>query len=224
MTLPFSPAEFFEVLAAYNRALWPAAVALWLYAAVCALLLARRAQARAMAAMLAVQWAWAGVAYHAVFFTRINPAAWIFSALSVLEAGVLAWFGVYRRDLRFAPAGSPTHVAGWVFIAYGLIYPALAQIEGHAYPAAPTFGVPCPTTLLTAGLLLMLDQPWPKAIAVVPLVWAIIGGSAAVLLGVRVDFMLWAAAAVLSAVAFFPRQAKTKGSKDQKRQQRPAEI
>ena len=215
MTLPFSPAEFFEVLAAYNRTLWPAAAALWLYAALSALLLARRPQGRAMAAMLAVQWAWAGVAYHAVFFTRINPAAWIFSGLFVLEAGVLAWFGVYRGDLRFAPARSPAHVAGWVFIAYSLVYPALAQIEGHAYPAAPTFGVPCPTTLLTAGLLLMLEQPWPRAIVVVPVVWAIIGGSAAVLLGVRSDFMLWAAAGALAMI---------KGSKDQKRRQRSAEI
>ena len=205
MTLPFSPGEFFDVLAAYNRALWPVAVALWIYAAVCALLLARRAEGRVIAAMLAIQWGWAGVAYHAVFFTRINPAAWFFSALFVLEACALAWFGVRRRELRFAPAGSAVHIVGWLFIACGLVYPALAQLEGHAYPAVPTFGVPCPTTLLTTGFLLTLDGPWPRVVAAGPIVWGVIGGSAAVLLGMHVDYTLWAAAVAAAAVVFMPR-------------------
>jgi hypothetical protein len=53
--------------------------------------------------------------------------------------------------------------------------------------------------LLTVGLLLTGSPPAPRTVAIVPLLWAIIGGSAAVLLGVRPDWALLAAAALLAA-------------------------
>jgi hypothetical protein len=65
-------------------------------------------------------------------------------------------------------------------------------------PRLPTFGVPCPTTILTIGFLLATDRLLPRSVAVVPLVWAFIGGSAAFLLGVRADAMLLAAGIVLA--------------------------
>jgi hypothetical protein len=47
------------------------------------------------------------VAYHAVFFTRINPAAWFFAALFVGEALAFLWFGVLKRRLAFDVAWTP---------------------------------------------------------------------------------------------------------------------
>jgi len=63
----------------------------------------------------------------------------------------------------------------------------------------PTFGVPCPTTFLTIGWLFAADAPWPKVVALVPIGWAFVGGSAAVLFGVRADLMLWVAGIALTA-------------------------
>ena len=63
---------------------------------------------------------------------------------------------------------------------------------GHAFPALPTFGVPCPTTILTIGFLFAADAETPRAIAAIPLAWALIAGSAALTLGVVPDVMLWA--------------------------------
>ncbi|HZD54130.1 MAG TPA: DUF6064 family protein, partial [Woeseiaceae bacterium] len=40
-------------------------------------------------------------------------------------------------------------------IVYALSYPLLAMAGVHARPRTPTFGVPCPTTLMTVGYLLM---------------------------------------------------------------------
>jgi hypothetical protein len=74
------------------------------------------------------------------------------------------------------------------------LYPVVAQAEGHTFPRVPTYGVPCPTTLLTIGFLFAADLPWPRVLAIVPILWAIIAGSAAVLSGVRADLMLWPAA------------------------------
>lgn len=204
--MPFSADEFFEVFADYNRSLWLGALGLWLYAAAAVLILARRGSAgRFMAAMLAVQWVWAGVVYHAGFFTSINPAAWMFAALFVVESALLVWFGVVRGQLEFSPTVTPLGIASWGLIVYALLYPAIVQADGHTYPAAPTFGVPCPTTLLTIGVLLSARRPWPRVVALIPMAWAVVAGSAALLLGVRADLMLWVSAAALTASLLLPR-------------------
>jgi uncharacterized protein DUF6064 len=211
VNLPFTRDQFFDVFAVYNRALWPFALALWAYALVAAVVLtSHRGRGRFAATMLAVQWVWAGVAYHAVFFATINPAARLFATLFVIEAGLLVWFGVVRDQLRFSPTGSLRHVVGWTLIIYALLYPLLAQAEGHAFPRGPTFGVPCPTTLLTIGWLFVADPPWPKMVALVPIGWALIGGSAAGLLGVRADLMLWVAGIALTASVLVPERHRVR--------------
>ena len=89
-----------------------------------------------------------------------------------------------------------------------MLYPAIARAEGHAFPRLPTFGVPCPTTILTIGFLLAADRSLPRLVAVIPLVWAVIGGSAAFLLGVRADLMLVAAGIALAVDMIHPRRAR----------------
>jgi hypothetical protein len=73
----------------------------------------------------------------------------------------------------------------------------LNLLSGHTYPASPTFGVPCPTGILTAGLFLTAAKRLPIAVVVVPVLWAIIGGSAALVLGVTTDYVLLACAPLL---------------------------
>jgi hypothetical protein len=52
----------------------------------------------------------------------------------------------------------------------------------------------------------------PRLVAVIPLVWAFIGGSAAFLLGVRADLMLVAAGIALAVDMIRPRRAKNDDS------------
>lgn len=203
MSLPFTRDQFFDVFADYNHSVWPFALGLWAYALLAAVLLARhRERGRFAAVMLAVQWGWAGVVYHAAFFSTINPAAWLFAGVSVIEGALLVWFGVIRGELHFSSRGSLPHVAGWTLMIYALLYPFITVAEGHAYPRTPTFGLPCPTTLLTIGWLFLADQPWPKVVALVPIGWAVIGGAAAALLDVRTDLMLWIGAIALAVSVF----------------------
>ena len=53
----------------------------------------------------------------------------------------------------------------------------------------PAFGVPCPTTIFTAGVL-MLATPRSWRLSIIPVMWSVIGGSAANLLAVRADYAL----------------------------------
>jgi hypothetical protein len=202
MQLPFTRSEFLDVFGAYNTALWPVAVALWLVSLCVAIVLLRgsRPPHRALSALLAVHWGWSGIAYHGVFFSSINPAAWLFAGLFLAEAAVVAWLGVFQTRLQFSTGRSVRHLLAGVLVVYALGYPFVILTEDLTFPRSPTFGVPCPTTIFTIGLLL-IAEPLPWSVSVVPVLWAAIGGSAAFLLGVRTDLVLFVGAPVLIAYA-----------------------
>jgi len=197
--MPFSRDAFFDVFATYNNEFWPLALILWVATLVAfALHPSERATTGGVFGLLAIQWAWSGLAYHAAIFSHINPAAWLFAALFVTQAGVLAWHGLEDQRLEFSADHSVQVVIGYALVAYGLLYPVLALAGGHVYPRVPTFGVPCPTTIVTAGFLTLLRGRVPVTLAIVPLIWAAIGGSSAFLLGVPADLGLLVAGIVLA--------------------------
>jgi hypothetical protein len=84
----------------------------------------------------------------------------------------------------------------------------LSSALGRGYPAAPTFGTPCPTTIFTLGVLACLRPPCPPRVFIAPVLWAVIGSQAALLFGVYEDLGLAAAAAVGAALALHCARAK----------------
>jgi hypothetical protein len=82
-------------------------------------------------------------------------------------------------------------------MAYSLLYPAINAVHHLTWSRIPAFGVPCPTTIFTVGLLL-IAQGGPWRLSVVPVIWSAIGGSAATLLGVRADYVLLIAGLALA--------------------------
>jgi hypothetical protein len=141
--------------------------------------------------VLAALWAWMGVAYHWTFFAEINPAARIFGALFLVEAALLLWVGFRTHDLDFEPRRDLFGVAGGLLIAYALVvYPLVGLALGHRYPAQPTFGLPCPTTIFTVGMLVWLKPKVPWGPLIVPLIWSGIGMTAVFHFGVLQDTML----------------------------------
>lgn len=199
--MPFSQTQFFDLFQRYNETLGPVLLMLWVASLTAtALLVSGRIKGHTMMWLLAVHWGWSAVAYHASFFTRINPAAWAFAGLFAVQALLLLRFSVGSQALRWeSPRGSRQFV-GLVFLIYGLAYPGLTTLAGHVYPRAPAFGVPCPTTLWTTGALLAAIPPVPWSLVVIPVIWSLIGGSAAWLFGVMPDLALFGAALALAVV------------------------
>lgn len=189
--MPFESAAFLRTFAEYNDAVWPAQPILAAIALVaCYLALRPGAGRHRVPLALALLWAWAGVVYHAAFFTAINPLAWLFGALFVLEAAMLADVG-RRGSLRFRADRSPRFYLGGALVLFALaIYPMTGALAGHWYPAAPTFGTPCPLTIFTLGVLLWSADPVPWRLLVVPAVWVLVGSSAALMLGMTQDLAL----------------------------------
>lgn len=193
MHLPFTVDQFFSVFAAYNLALWPAqAVLLGLaFAAVAMVFFPRRGSGMAISAILAILWAWVALAYHLAFFSTINPLAYLFAGASLIGAVVFAWQGIVRRRLEFKWRFDVRSVVATGLVVFALIlYPAWTWQQGHRYPAFPTFGLPCPTTLFTMGMLTFLVPPHPRSPLVVPVLWCAVGMQAAFLFGVQADLAL----------------------------------
>jgi len=191
--LPFTPEQFFAVFARYNKAVWPMQVVFYAIAIlILALLYSGRVWAsRQIAKLLATLWAWMAIAYHFIHFATINSAAWAFGAAFLLGAFAFVWFGVVKDRLVFQPVAGVRGIAGAALIVFALVlYPVIGYFLGHRYPAAPTFGLPCPTTIFTLGLLLFAAHPVPRSVFVVPVLWAAVGSLAAFRLGVLEDLAL----------------------------------
>jgi hypothetical protein len=192
--VPFSEDQFFDVFQAYNSAFWPIALLAWVITLLLVLELVRgHGRSRLISLFVALLWVWGGLAYHALLFTRINPAAWFFATLFVAQSLLFARFGMMTRRLCFEWEPDYRHRFGVFLISYSLLYPALVVMSGHYPPRAPTFGIPCPTTLLTVGLLFAATPPVPRWLLVIPMLWSIVGASAAFLFGMTPDLMLFVA-------------------------------
>jgi len=203
---PFSAEQFFAVFAAYNVAIWPLQVAFEVAALALAVaaIVRWRPAGTVIPSVLAFFWIWMGVAYHWIRFSEINPAARLFAVAFVVEGALLARWGLRRPSPGFEPGHDAFGVAGGALIVYALaVYPVLGVLLGHAYPAQPTFGLPCPTTIFTMGLLLWAKPRVPWWLLVVPALWSVVGMSAVRYLGVVEDTMLPIAAWVGGAMILF---------------------
>ena len=207
--LPFTLDQFLAVFVTYNEAVWPAQVLAYLLGLLMVVLtiLPSNQRSRVVAAGLTVMWLWTGVAYHGMYFSTISAVAWGFAALFVIQSLLFVEAGVLRGRLAFGPAKGWTGWLGWALVAYASIgYPLLGQLLAHGYPAMPMFGItPCPVTIFTFGLFLLTTEPIPRRLLVIPVVWSLIGGQAAFLLGVPQDWPLFVSG--LTVLALLRRDA-----------------
>ena len=193
MELPFTAEHFFGVFRAYNTTLWPVQMFLLALAVAAVVLVTwpRSWSGVGVSAILALLWGWMGLAYHLAFFTAISPPAYAFAAVFVAGALVFLWQGVVRRRLEFKWQAGARNVTALLLAVYALVvYPAWSHFAGRSYPDTPTFGLPCPTTIFTMGLLACLVKPYRRSVFVVPVLWSLVGVQAAFLLSVPQDLGL----------------------------------
>jgi hypothetical protein len=208
MQTPFTAEQFIDVFRRYNETVWPAQIALSALA-LFAVFAAYRANVRrswhwAQGALLLlmVLWLWTGVVYHKLFFTTLTEAGEVFGSLFIAEAGLLL-IAALQSGSAFRGASRGSIVVGLTLIAYALVlYPLIGIAFGHHYPATPTFGTPCPTTIFTFGVFCLLPTVVPRFTLAIPVVWASLGSYAAVAFGIRQDIGL-VIAAIVAIVAIY---------------------
>jgi len=203
MKIPFTIDQFLAVFGDYNQSIWPWQIVLNALAVllVVAVLKKWTFAARLILYSLSFLWLWMAFMYHYLFFSQINPISKVFSVLFIAQALIFSYLG-YQKNLDLEIKLDYVGVIGSLLIVYALLaYPVLGYILGRSYPKAPTFGVPCPTTIFTFGILLFSRQKifWP--LLVIPFIWSLVGFSAAWSLGMVEDYGL-----VISGLFWFGTQ------------------
>lgn len=213
MKLPFSTEQFLDVFRSYNLAVWPAQLFLWGAAWIVVLLAVRQrsASGKWIAAVLAFFWLWMGVVYHLMYFSVINKGAFLFGILFIIQGVLFLFTGLLQNQVEFKFQPNIYGLSGALLILYALvIYPLLGYAFGHVYPAAPTFGLPCPTNIFTLGILLWVNNKLPFLLLVIPLLWSVIGFMAAVSLGIKEDIGLLISGVITGLLIFTHNKTFTK--------------
>jgi hypothetical protein len=194
MKPPFSTEQFLGVFEAYNLSVWPLQILFYFLAAVCLYLIFYRNKLTdaIVGGTLSFYWVWMGFVYHGLFFTRINSAAYVFGLFFTIQGILLFYYSFYKKAFEFRLEANKFSILGLAIIVYGLVvYPLIGYFSGHGYPAGPTFGVPCPTTIFTFGILIFSKKIIPIHLLVIPAIWSTIGLSAALSFGIVEDFGLF---------------------------------
>lgn len=192
MELPFTQSQFFEVFARYNSAIEPAQIAAAIFGWISAVIgwQARGWRAKQLLLVLAAFWVVNGAFYHLIYFAEINPAARLFGAIFLLQSALFVLAAARAKD-ELVSVSRALRLAALAAMVYGaLLYPALA-LWHHGYPGVPLFGVaPCPTVIFTFGTMAGVRMHLPRYLLPIPVIWAMVGGTAAFMLGVPEDIGL----------------------------------
>jgi hypothetical protein len=206
--IPMTSEVMFSLYGSHNEGTWPAA-ALGYLLCIAALLMAFRpfpASSRAIAAILAAFWLWNGIVFQIGTFAPLNWGALIFGAFFVAEGLLFAWIGVARGRLDIRLTGTWRDPGDLALLAVAFVYPYLDLLSGHEWPQVQLPGtLPAPTVLATLAFLLMARGRGARILSVIPLLWALIGGAAALSLGIWQDVAMAGLAVAAMALLFLSR-------------------
>ncbi len=174
--MPFSLQMLMDYFALYNERIWPLQLLGLILGLVTLMPLLREGGVwdRAVIAVLAAFWLWAGL----VFFLEAASQMAMLYAPTVLFTvqGALLLHALVRNTIPFGGAGRVDTAAALACIAYALVgYPLIGWLVGHVYPhtaLSPLF--PCPLTILTFGAFLLARRV-PRHLLLIPAFWAMSG-------------------------------------------------
>jgi hypothetical protein len=193
MKTPFTAEEFLTVFRNYNESIFPMQIIFYLFGFVVIYFIFKSSplSGKIISVILSFLWFWMGVVYHIVFFTAINKAAWLFGIIFILQGTLVLTISVFQDKLSFKYHNGSYGVTAFIMVSFALIiYPVIGYALGHRYPSSPTFGLPCPITIFTFGLLLLDNKKYPLIILIIPFAWSVIGFIAAINFGILEDTAL----------------------------------
>ena len=192
MELPFTTQQFLNVFYVYNEAIWPAqwvAYSLSIVAVLLAILTPRRRHSdKIISAILAGFWIWTGAIFHLQYFTTIGPGGYLFGVLFIAQGVLFIRFGIIKPMLHYRFRGDAVGITGACVVFYTLAAsPAIMWLTETQFPPESAIGAnPCAVTMITFSLLLLTDSRVPKAVLVIPALWALVSIKALQILGINV--------------------------------------
>ena len=206
MKMPFSREQFFSVFETYNMEVYPLQWVFIILGLMSIFLLFRGRRNYLHGWILIFFWFWSGIFYHLIFFTSINPTAYFFATLFVIQAWIFfRW--IRKKKPVFNFEYDLQHLLGIFLMLLGIIiYPIIGLSLETSVTKIISLGLPCPTTIFTFGLLLFVKGKIPVYVLIIPNIWALIGTMAAINFNVYQDFSLLMAAVLANFYFLRPRK------------------
>ena len=190
--LSFSTEKFLLVLESYNLAIWPIQIVAYFLVALALFFLFKRTNysTKIVFAILSIFWLFNGIVFCFIYWSPSHFFGYIFGVFCVIQ-GFLFLYSSKRTDIAFGSSDKTYTLAGLLFIFYAIIgYQIFGYFLGHVYPIFfPAGLVPCPTTILTFGIFLIINNKIPPQYFVIPLLISL-GGFLAAYNGIYEDIGL----------------------------------
>lgn len=172
----FSGSTYYRLFEIYNQDVWPLQLVSLLFAAVIIHVLLKSPAwgGRVVTLLLGICWLWVAWAYLYQRFYQIHVVANWYALAFVIQAGLMAWFGLVRNRFAEITDNRMSFYLGWVFLLAGLfVYPFIALFSGRFWLQSEMFGLaPDPTVVVTLGLLMIFKSP--ALLYLVPLAWLLV--------------------------------------------------
>ena len=186
--LSYSIDEFIIVLENYNLAIWPLQILVYILIGI-ALFFSFKSTKYApkiVLSVLAFLWLFNGIIFCFLFWASSHIFGYIFGVFCILQ-GILFIYSIKRSDITIRYPNKTFTIIGILFVIYATVgYQAFGYFLGHIYPAFfPAGLVPCPTTILTFGIFLIINNI-PIKYYVIPLMISL-GGFIVVYYGIYED-------------------------------------
>jgi len=171
--LSFSINEFLLVLENYNLAIWPLQV--FAYILVISVLLfsfkSTRYSLKIVLAILSFFWLFTGIVFCFLYWAPSHIFGYIFGICCVLQ-GLMFLYSISKSDITMGSRDITHTLIGILFVFYAIIgYQIFGYYLGHIYPKFFAVGlVPCPTTIFTFGIFLIINGKIPIKYLVIPFV------------------------------------------------------
>lgn len=195
---------FWNTIAAYNAATWPAQVVLTLAGVVLTLLLYLRptpAVRIAMKVFMALVNFWIAGVYYLVY---CEPRE--YHGMLALFWAIMGCIWIYDLALKHASLARTGHhtVFALLLFAMPLLYPLCSVALGRTFPAMTTPVMPCSVAVFTIALMLAFSERVNIVLALFLCHWGLIGLSKVYFFGIPEDYLL--ACSIVPALYLFLRE------------------
>lgn len=172
----FTIDDLLLVFERFNLAIWPLQIISYILGLLAVIFAIKQTKYSiiVVSAILSFYWLWAGIVFCLIYWAPSYIYAYGFSFLCIIQ-GLLFLMSAIKPKLSDCPRTNLYFTVGIIVVIYAMVvYPVFGYLLGHIYPKFLPLGlVPCPTTIFTFGLFLLLNKKFPRYYLIVPFIVAI---------------------------------------------------
>ena len=172
----FSDKVYYRQFELYNQAIWPLHLIAIVFSLVIIYAVWKKPAwaSRLIAVLLTVSWLWVAWAFLYERFYHIHVVANWYAFCFVLQAGLISWYGVVKKQFTLFEKSQPRMYFGLVLLFISLIfYPVIAFMTGRSWLQFEMFSLtPDPTVLATLAILVLYKAS--SVLYVIPITWMLI--------------------------------------------------